>query len=220
MSAKAVSWAIAPQLLPRSALFVLGVVFEAHRRRLERLSVRDVGESHLIQRAKAYDGEALEELYRRHANDIFRYVYYRVGDQAVAEDIAGDVFVRALEGLASYQDTGRPFEAWLYRIAHARVVDYYRRQGRRRVEPLGEGLAADEETDPHRLAALRDESRQAWAAANHLTEDQQQVISLRFIAGYSTAEVAELLGKTEGAVKALQHRALASLRRLLEEDRD
>ena len=178
--------------------------------------MRDASESHLIQRAKACDEEALGELYRRHANTIFRYVYYRVGDKAVAEDMVGDVFVRALEGLASYQDTGRPFAAWLYRIAHARVVDHYRRQGRRRVEPLDEGLAADDETDPYRLAALRDDSRQAWAAVNRLTQDQQQVVSLRFIAGYSTAEVARLLGKTEGAVKALQHRALASLRRLLE----
>ncbi len=216
MSAKAVSLAEAPQILPRAALYVLGAVFDAHRRRLESLLVRDASESHLIERAKACDEEALGELYRRHANAIFRYVYYRVGDQAVAEDIVGDVFVRALEGLTSYQDTGRPFEAWLYRIAHARVVDHYRRRDRRHVEPLDEGLAADEETDPHRLAALRDDSRQAWAAVNRLTEDQQHVISLRFIAGYSTAEVAELLGKTEGAVKALQHRALASLRRLLE----
>jgi RNA polymerase sigma-70 factor (ECF subfamily) len=178
--------------------------------------VRDAGESRLIERAKACDEEALGELYRRHANAIFRYVYYRVGDQAVAEDMVGDVFVRALEALPSYQDTGRPFEAWLYRIAHARVVDHYRRQSSRRVAPLDERLAADEETDPHQLAAFRDESCQAWAAVSRLTDDQQQVVSLRFIAGYSTAEVARLLGKTEGAVKALQHRALASLRRLLE----
>jgi RNA polymerase sigma-70 factor (ECF subfamily) len=183
---------------------------------LESHSVRDASESHLIERAKAYDEEALGELYRRHANAIFRYVYYRVGDQAVAEDVVGDVFERALEGLPSYQDTGRPFEAWLYRIAHARVVDHYRRQGRRHVAPLTEGLPADGETDPHQLAAFQDDVRRAWEAVSHLTEDQQQVISLRFIAGFSTAEVARLLGKTEGAVKALQHRALASLRRLLE----
>jgi RNA polymerase sigma-70 factor (ECF subfamily) len=183
---------------------------------LESRAVRDVSESHLIERAKAYDEEALDELFRRHANSIFRYVYYRVGDQAVAEDVVGDVFERVLKGLPSYQDTGRPFEAWLYRIAHARVVDHYRRQDRRRVAPLNEELAAGGETDPHQLAAFQDDFRRAWEAVNHLTEDQQQVISLRFIAGCSTAEVARLLGKTEGAVKSLQHRALASLRRLLE----
>ena len=182
--------------------------------------MRDASESHLIERAKACDAEALSELYRRHAHAIFRYVYYRVGDQAVAEDLVGDIFVRALEGLASYQDVGRPFEAWLYRIAQARVVDHYRRQDVRRASALDEGLAAGEETDPDRLALNQDDARRAWQAINRLTDEQQQVISLRFIAGYSTPEVARLLGKTEGAVKALQHRALASLRRLLEMSRE
>jgi RNA polymerase sigma-70 factor (ECF subfamily) len=178
--------------------------------------VRETSESHLIKKAKTYDTEALSELYRRHADAIFRYVYYRLGDEVVAEDLVGDVFVRMLEGLPSYQDTGRPFEAWLYRIAHARVVDHYRREKARRSTSVDEELAAGEEGDPDRLAAHRDDARRVWKALVDLTDDQQQVISLRFIAGYSTAEVAKLLGKTEGAVKALQHRALASLRRLLE----
>lgn len=178
--------------------------------------VRDANESHLIERAKAYDPEALTELYRRYANAIFRYVYYRVGDQPTAEDMVGDIFVRALEGLPAYQDIGSPFGAWLYRIAQARVVDYYRRQNTRRATSLDEGLAASEKTDPDRLISAQDDVRRAWQAVSRLTDEQQQVISLRFIAGHSTAEVARLLGKTEGAVKALQHRALASLRRLLE----
>ncbi len=178
--------------------------------------MRNVSESQLIERAKTYDAQALSELYRRHADAIFRYVFYRVGDRSVAEDLVGDVFVRALEGLPSYQDTGSPFEAWLYRIAHARVVDHYRRQKVRRAAPLDEKLAADEGTDPDRLAAHQDDLRRVWEALALLTDEQQQVISLRFIAGYSTVEVAQALGKTEGAVKALQHRGLASLRRLLE----
>jgi RNA polymerase sigma-70 factor (ECF subfamily) len=183
---------------------------------LRSLSVRDVSESYLIERAKAYNEEALSELYRRHANAIFRYVYYRVGDQAVAEDLVGDIFVRALEGLPTYQDTGRPFEAWLYRIAQARVVDHYRRKNVRRLAPLDERLPAGDAADLDQLVAHQDDVRRVWEALHDLTEDQQQVISLRFIAGYSTAETSDMLGKTEGAVKALQHRALASLRRLLE----
>jgi RNA polymerase sigma-70 factor (ECF subfamily) len=111
---------------------------------------------------------------------------------------------------------GLPFEAWLYRIAHARVIDHYRRRNVRKVAPLDEGLADGEKTDPDHLVADRDEAGRAWQALLLLTEEQQQVISLRFIAGYSTAEVASLLEKTEGAVKALQHRALATLRRILE----
>jgi RNA polymerase sigma-70 factor (ECF subfamily) len=178
--------------------------------------VQDASESQLIALAKKHNAEALSELYRRHANAIFRYVYYRVADRQVAEDLVGDIFVRALEGLSAYEDTGSPFEAWLYRIAHARVVDHYRRQAVRRSAPLDEHAAASDDTDPYQQAADRHDVRRAWEAIFYLTDEQQQVISLRFIAGYSIAEVARALGKTEGAVKALQHRGLASLRRLLE----
>ncbi len=178
--------------------------------------MQDGNESRLIERAKACDEEALSELYHRHANAVFRYIYYRVGDQEAAEDLVGDVFVRAMEGLPSYQQTGIPFEAWLYRIAQARVVDHYRRQNVRRTVALDEQLPDGEETTPDRVAAKSDEIRQAREAMSRLTDEQQMVLSLRFIAGHPTAEVATLLGKTEGAVKALQSRALASLRRLLE----
>lgn len=180
--------------------------------------MRDVKESLLIKRAKEYDSEALDELYRRYADTVFRYIYYRVGDRQIAEDLVGDVFVRVIEGLPVYQDTGNPFKAWLYRIAHARVVDHYRRQEIRLTTPLNEQLVADRETEPSQLAAEWDDARRVWEALPHLTHEQQQVISLRFIVGYSTAEVAETLGKTEGAIRALQHRALASLRRLLENE--
>lgn len=178
--------------------------------------VRDISESHLIQRAKSYDSQALTELYRRYADAIFRFVYYRVVDREAAEDLAGDVFVRAMEALPAYVDTGTPFRAWLYRIAHARVVDYYRRQEVRRTTSLDDRLMADRQTDPGELAAYQDDARRVWAVLPRLTDEQQQVVSLRFIAGLSTAEVADVLDKTEGAIRALQHRALASLRRLLE----
>jgi RNA polymerase sigma-70 factor (ECF subfamily) len=142
-------------------------------------------------------------------------VFYRVGDRQAAEDLVGDVFVRALEGLSAYQDTGNPFEAWLYRIAHARLVDYYRRQDVRRGASLDERLVPNGESDLSQWVAQREDVRRIWDALHHLTDDQQQVISLRFIAGYSTAEVAKVMGKKEGAIRALQYRALASMRRLL-----
>jgi RNA polymerase sigma-70 factor (ECF subfamily) len=178
--------------------------------------VRETSEGLLIERAKDYDNRALTELYQRYADAIFRYVYYRVGARDVAEDLVGDVFVRAMEGLPAYRDTGSPFKAWLYRIAHARVVDHYRRQQVRRTMPLDEQIAASGKADPDELVAHRDEARRIWAMLPQLTDEQQQVISLRFVAGFSTAEVAEMLEKTEGAIRAMQHRALASLRRLLE----
>lgn len=172
-------------------------------------------ERQLIERAKSYDEEALGELYRRHADDMFRYIYYRVGDTKTAEDLVGDVFINMLEGLPKYEYTGAPFEAWLYRIAHARVVDYYRRQDVRDTAPLEEQMPAGERVNPDTLADTRDDFRRAWTAMQSLTEEQQHVIALRFFAGYSIAETAQVLDKTEGAVKALQYRAIASLRRLM-----
>lgn len=180
--------------------------------------VRKIDRGRLIERAKAYDEEALSELYHLYANTIFRYIYYRVGERNVAEDLVSDVFVRVLQDLPSYRDTGAPFEAWLYRIAHARVIDYYRRQKVRQTAPLSEGVYAGELADPDYLAGRRDDARRLWQKLTQLTDEQQQVLSLRFIAGYSGEQVAKALGKTEGAVKALQHRALASLRRLLERE--
>lgn len=185
-----------------------------------RRAVRDADESELIARARSYEAEALSELYHRYADVIFRYIYYRIGDRATAEDLVGDVFVRMLEHLPAYQETGRPFEAWLYSIAQSRVIDYYRRSRVRRTAPLNERVAAAEETDPGQLAARRDEVRRVWGAMDRLLDEQQRVIALRFLGGYSIAEIARLMDKTEGAVKALQHRGLAALRRLLELERD
>lgn len=178
--------------------------------------MRKIDQGRLIERAKGYDEEALSELYHLFANTIFRYIYFRVGERSVAEDLVSEVFVRVLQDLPSYQDTGAPFEAWLYRIANARVVDYYRRQKVRQTVPLSERVYAGEVADPDYLADDRDQARRVWQTLTQLTDEQQQVISLRFIAGYSGEQIAKAMGKTEGAVKALQHRALASLRRLLE----
>jgi RNA polymerase sigma-70 factor (ECF subfamily) len=176
-------------------------------------------EAGLIERAKAYDQAALSDLYQRHAERIFRYVYYRVGNRMVAEDLTGEVFVQALEALPAYEHTGAPFSAWLYRIAHARIVDYYRRQKIRRTTPLDDQLPANNKADPGQTIAEQDAAHRAWTALPYLTDEQQQVLSLRFIAGYSIAEIARTMDRTEGSVKALQHRGLAALRRLLEKDR-
>lgn len=175
-------------------------------------------ESGLIERAKAYDKMAISELYQRHAEAVFRYIYYRVSDQTVAEDLVGEVFVRALEALPGYQDSGTPFVAWLYRIAHARVVDHYRRQKVRKVALLNDDLLADDQSSPEHSIDDQIDAQQIQQALAHLTEEQQQVISFRFIAQYSVAEVAQIMKKTEGAVKALQHRGLAALRHLLAKD--
>jgi RNA polymerase sigma-70 factor, ECF subfamily len=171
--------------------------------------------SALIARAQSYEPDAVSELYQCYAELIYRYIIYRVGDPNVAEDLLSDVFLSALERLPGYRDLGRPFEAWLYSIAHNKVVDYFRRQRVRKVTGLTEDLLVAPGDEPLQQMIRDDEARHAWQAVNQLTDEQQQVITLRFLGGQSIGEVAAQLGKTEGSVKQLQNRALAALRRIL-----
>jgi RNA polymerase sigma-70 factor (ECF subfamily) len=147
---------------------------------------------------------------------IYRYTYGRVGNAEVAEDLTAQVFLKALEGLSSYRPTGAPFRAWLYRIAHARTVDYYRQKQRRQEVMLVETLVA-REPSPDEVTIARSEWGMVVELLAELTDDQRDVILLRFIEEMSLAEVAEALDKSVGAVKALQHRALAALARLRRE---
>lgn len=172
-------------------------------------------EAALIEKARRFDRHAVAQLYNLYAEHIYRYALVRVVDARVAEDITSDVFVRALEGLRSFEYRGVPFAAWLYRIARDRVVDYYRHSGRRRATIAydeGVGLST-EPTDHIVLRGL--ELQELHSALEQLTEEQRLVIVRRFLDGQSLSEVARQLGKTEGAIKSLQHRALAALGRVL-----
>lgn len=174
-------------------------------------------EERLIRRAREYDAQALALLYRRHVGAIYRYIHLRVGREDLAEDLTADVFLKMLEGIESFDYRGVPFAAWLFRIAHDRVVDYFRRQAGKETVSLGERLRAPGEgpAATTEAALARERLRQAlgW-----LTEEQQQVVVLKFGEGLTNAEVGRLMGKSEGAVKSLQHRALASLRRFLDKE--
>ena len=180
--------------------------------------MRTTDEAELIQQAQQGDGAALSELYSRHVDRIFQYVRYRVGNDQAAEDITAEVFLRAIEGLGTYNDYGAPWAAWLYRIAYARVVDYWRSNRRRQTAPLEdpllqEGWLISEDTSTTDIL----QHRALLHALQRLTDDQQSVIILKFMQGLTNVEVAVILGKTEGAVKALQRRALETLSRLLHE---
>lgn len=173
-------------------------------------------QNRLILQAKQGDKQAIAELYNGHVDAIYRYVWPRVRDDAIAEDLTAQVFLKALEGLPAYEPSEKPFLAWLYRIAYARIVDHWRKQERRATVPLDDMMPAHEPRPGESLEAEDD-----WVTAvdllAQLTDDQQEVLMLRFIGEMSLSEVAETLGKTLGATKAVQHRALASLARLLEE---
>mgnify|MGYP005846714475 CR=1 FL=1 len=168
-------------------------------------------ERELIQAAQQGDADAFATLYRAYVDKIYRYIYYRVDTVEAAEDLTSDVFMRMLEGLPTYEDRSVPLLVWLYRIAHARVVDHYRRTRRTtRETPIDELELSDEpDMDAPLLAAYN--SEQIGAALRTLTNGQQQVIILRFIEGHNLERTARLLGKTVDAIKAMQYRALQAL---------
>jgi RNA polymerase sigma-70 factor (ECF subfamily) len=168
-------------------------------------------EQRLLRQAQRGDAEAFAGLYRAHVQAVFRYIAHRVNDHQLAEDLTADVFTRALQSLSRYEDQGKPFLAWLYRIARARVIDHYRSTGRRPVEDELDDQPIPVETNLDEAMLRRQAARALRAAITELTDDQQQVIILRFIEGQRVETVAELLGKQPNAIKALQHRALRTL---------
>ena len=174
-------------------------------------------EEPLIIRAQQGDAEAVAQLYEAHAPAIYRYVYFRVRDRQAAEDITADVFVRMVEALPHFEYRGVPFAAWLFRVAHDRVVDHHRRAGLRRAEPLPDTLV--DGTADTEGAALETQSNAALVdRLSDLTDEQQAVLQLRFMEGYSLDQTAAALEKTPGAIKSLQHRALRQLARLLDQE--
>jgi RNA polymerase sigma-70 factor (ECF subfamily) len=169
----------------------------------------------LLERAKQYDEAALGALYDLHAPRIYAYIYRRVGDVHLAEDLTGDVFVRVIRAIQSEQFWHTSFRAWLYRIAHNLVVDHFRRKTPTDDLALAERVAATGD-DPVTTVDDRLSGQRLQEAIAHLTPDQQQVLALRFGEGTTARETAEVLGKSVGAVEALQHRALSALRRIME----
>jgi RNA polymerase sigma-70 factor (ECF subfamily) len=171
----------------------------------------------LLERAKQYDEAALGELYDHYAPRIYAYIYRRVSDAHLAEDLTSDVFVRVIQAIQSERFWHTSFQAWLYRIAHNLVADHYRRQSPATELELDERLVAAED-DPVAAVAERFSHRRLRAAISRLTSDQQQVLALRFGEGMAAREVARVMDKSVGAIEALQHRALAALRRVLGEE--
>jgi RNA polymerase sigma-70 factor (ECF subfamily) len=141
-------------------------------------------------------------------------VTLRIGDRAEAEDLTQQVFIKALQSISSFKWRGAPFSAWLFRIAHNQVVDYLRKKKRYATAPLNESLM-DSGVDPQLAVERKLETEQLLLATKRLTEAQREVISLRFTSELSIAEVAKIMSKSEGAVKALQHSAIVALRKVL-----
>lgn len=173
----------------------------------------EVSEDELVRRAQKYDSEAVAELYRLYVARIYRYCLARVANVVAAEDITEEVFLNMVEALPHYVDRGVPFAAWLYRVAHDRVVDFHRREARRPTDELTEDMQ-DSSPAPEEQAARRADIRNLLQATSQLSDDYQMVLQLRFVEGHSLEETARLMRKTVGATKILQHRALHRLSRL------
>ncbi len=170
-------------------------------------------EQSLVRRAQQHDQEAFAQLYEEHFDKIYRYVALRIGNETEAEDMTQQVFLNALQSISSFRWKGIPFSAWLFRIAHNQAVDYLRRKKHTAV-PLDESLASNDNT-PQLVAEHKLDIEQLLLATKQLTEVQREVISLRFTSELSIAQVAKVMGKSQGAVKALQHSAIVALRRAL-----
>jgi len=178
-------------------------------------------ETRLIQAAQQGDDEACAVLYNCHYEAVYRYCYYRVHDVNLAQDLAAEVFARMVDKLDTFKVRGRPLLAWLYTIARNLVADMYRQDRRATHLPLEEAcdLSSDGEEELSRHVARKIEADCLAVALKHLTEEQRQVILFKFIEDLNNAQVARLLGRSEGAIKALQHRALLALRRAMEKER-
>jgi RNA polymerase sigma-70 factor (ECF subfamily) len=176
-------------------------------------------EQSLIRAAQQGNEAAIAGLYDAYADLVYRYISYRVNGVEVAKDLTAEVFLRMVEGLPAYEDRGRPFMSWLYRIAHARLIDYYQECSRagqsQDIETVE--LSVDDDLDGTLMTTYRQQT--VRAALRHLTDEQQKVIILRFLEGRNLQETADILSKAVGAIKVMQYRALQTLSRVLAEER-
>jgi RNA polymerase sigma-70 factor, ECF subfamily len=165
----------------------------------------------LVRRARAGDHGALGELYDRFRDRVARFATGRLGDPEKAEDVTSETFEGVLRGLPGYRP-GTDFEAWLFTIAHRRVADHFRRRARRREVDLDEARRAAAASGPEDAVLAAERRAEVAVAFRRLRPDQQEVLALRVLGGLSAAQVAKVVGKSEGAVRVAQHRALLDLR--------
>jgi RNA polymerase sigma-70 factor (ECF subfamily) len=167
----------------------------------------------LVARAQDGDRDALEELYLIHFDRIYSYLHMSVGNRHDAEDLTTQTFLKMLESIKRFRWQSAPFSAWLFRIAHNLAVDHFRAS--RRWQPEEEVPEPVGETEPSaELAAFQSIGRQSMLELiENLSQEQKQVLTLKFVFNLPNAEVATILSKTEGAIKSLQHRALVSLQK-------
>lgn len=181
-------------------------------RRLRPFMDNGMDESTLIARAKV-DKEAFGQLYETYVERIYNYVYYRTGSAADAEDLTARIFERAMQHIGNYQDKGVPFSAWLYRIAHNMVANWHRDRSRRQVFSLEDFAQWHTSEDGPESKTERLEEREfLLEAVRRLPADRQELLLLKFMEQLPNAEIGQIMGRSEGAIKSLYHRTLLALR--------
>jgi RNA polymerase sigma-70 factor, ECF subfamily len=166
-------------------------------------------------RAAQHDRAAFGALYRRYLDRVYGYCFYLLGDHHDAEDVTERTFMAALAAIDRYRDEGASFRSWLFRIAHNQLANALRSRGRRRASSLDEVAEPVVDDDPAGFVGIADESRRLRRALESLPDDRRQVVVLRFVDGLSAREIGAVLGRSEGAVRVLQHRALRQLAEIL-----
>jgi RNA polymerase sigma-70 factor (ECF subfamily) len=183
----------------------------------EPIYAEEIDDSTLIKKAKGGDSEAFGDLYERYAESVFRFIYSQTTNRFDAEDITGDVFLRAWQSLSNYEERGFPFSAYLFRIARNVMIDRSRKRKPISELPEDELMAGEStlELEPSTILAEKLKHTEIVNTLEELREDYRTVLILRFFNDLTTEETSDVMGRSAGAVRVLQHRALSALRTLL-----
>jgi len=173
----------------------------------------------LVKQAQAGDADAFGALYERYAQTIFRFLFAQLSNRWDAEDLTSDVFLRAWHSLPRYRERSFPFSAYLFRIARNVLIDHYRHSGRREVFSTDDLSGfADDRAFSGKIVATKFEHQELYKNLGKLRENYRTVLVLRFLNELSPKETAQVMRRSEGAVRVLQHRALAALRKMIEKN--
>ena len=179
----------------------------------------ELSDTVFLKQAAAGDEQAFGALYERYVGRIYNYVYYRTGNQFDAEDLTARVFLRAMKHIQNYQDRGIPFSAWLYRIAHNLVANWHRDNSRRQEIALEDTYVVHQGREHPETSLLHTEEQETLLTIiRTLPAERQQLLILKFVEHLSNAEIGQIMGRTEGAIKSLYHRTLLSLRDSMDEN--
>ncbi|MCJ7622295.1 MAG: sigma-70 family RNA polymerase sigma factor [Anaerolineaceae bacterium] len=174
---------------------------------------KEITEDKELELAIQGDSDAFSALYERYVVRIYNYIYYRTGNSFDAEDLTARVFFRAMSHIHSYKNMGVPFSAWLYRIAHNLVANWHRDNSRRKEVPLEDHIKIHQGAElPEVTLVQNQETDMLLNVIGDLPADRQQLLILKFVERFSNAEIAMIMGRSEGAIKSLYHRTLLSLR--------